>query len=104
MSAAWRERPHRWEGGDWLWPILHGVPIPAKGKVITAHLPQNGRAIKATMAALQEGDAMFVQGYPNGSPTSLAPDHCVREYARDFGYRIVCRTVGRGVIMVWRVE
>ncbi len=101
--AEWKPRPHRWEGGDWLWPVVRGVPVPLKGKAVSAKVPQNGRAIKATMARLEVGDAMFVQGYPNGTSTALAPDQRVRQYARDFGYRITCRTVGRGVVMVWRV-
>jgi hypothetical protein len=114
MSIGWRERPERWKDRPWTWPILRGVPVPVQSKPVLGRLDVWTTAVKHTMAALDVGDAFLVNGYPQQSgkakdgrrqslrATSLQPSREVRQYAREFGYGIKCRTVGRGVVMVWR--
>lgn len=112
--AEWRARPERWKDRPWTWPILRGVPVPPQSKPVLGRLDVYSTAVKHTMAALEVGDAFMVNGYPQKTgkardgrnslrATSLQPSREVRGYAREFGYRIKCRTVGRGVVMVWRV-
>lgn len=101
-EVAWVDRPGRWQGKPWVWPVLQGVPVPKKGRRRTAELAKGPRGIKATVGSLQVGDAMFVRGVLVTSPTALGLPQHMREYIAAFGYEVRWRTVGPGVVMVWR--
>lgn len=107
--TAWKPRPREWKARPWVWPILHGVPVPPQYKPLRAEAVAMG--IKHTLAALEVGECFVVNGYGQKAAdgrqglahrTSLQVANDVRRLARDFGIRITCRTVGRGVVMVWR--
>lgn len=113
--AEWRRKPRHRNPGPWLWPILRGVPVVCQSKPILLGLNAYTSAVKHTIAALEVGDCFVVNGYPQKArkasdgrsldlrATALQPSREVKQYAKDFGYKIKCRTIGRGVVMVWRV-
>lgn len=103
--ADWKPRPRRWETRQWHWPILKGVPIP-KAMREPAGYNVVYRALKPTIAAMEVGDCIVLAGWaaqPGVYKAAQQPGREVKGYAKDFGYKIKCRTVGRGVVMVWRV-
>lgn len=108
MAAEWRLSPDERtrDGAPWTWPVLRGVPVPRQ--VRPARVEGSRLALKHTLATLAVGECFAVNGYPQKSgrtalqTTSLQVAREVRQYARDFGIRITCRCVGKGVVMVWR--